>query len=269
MQQQRTYLPPGRRHKAVAPMPAVDSSTLYRMYSEFAHLWDAISSPQEYVQESRYWRDTLRSKLGSGTHAILELGVGGGHNLHHFAKEFQVTAVDLSAKMLANSAHLNPTVEHLVGDMRTIRLERTFQAVLIHDAINYMLTREDLRAAIATARMHLEPGGVFIAGPDWFKETFPGTHLVPHINKQITPELTFVEYVTDPDPNDELLEWVFFYITSDKGRVCVEEDHHITGCFSREVWGQLLVQEGFTMETVPYPAHDTGQEVYLVVGTAV
>jgi hypothetical protein len=31
--------------------------------------------------------------------------------------------------------------------------------VLIHDAINYVITKADLRAAIQTAAMHLRPGG--------------------------------------------------------------------------------------------------------------
>ncbi|MBI4310216.1 MAG: class I SAM-dependent methyltransferase [Chloroflexi bacterium] len=238
------------------------------MYGEFAHLWDTISSPQEYAEESKHWRNVLRARLGPGRHPILELGVGGGHNLHHFANEFQTTAIDISERMLANSIRLNPGVEHLVGDMRTLRLGRTFKAVLVHDAINYMLTRDDLRAAIATARAHLDTGGVFIAAPDWFKETFPGTHMVYAIRKHVTPELTFIEHVSDPDPSDERLEWVFFYLFSEGGRVRVEEDHHVVGIYSRDTWAQLLREEGFSMETVQYPVHDTGQMVDLVVGTA-
>jgi len=35
--------------------------------------------------------------------------------------------------MLELSRTINPELEHLVGDMRTIRLGRTFDAVLIHD----------------------------------------------------------------------------------------------------------------------------------------
>ena len=52
--------------------------------------------------------------------------------------------------------------------MRSIRLGRTFKAVLIHDAISYMLTEGDLGDAFGTARAHLEPGGVLIVAPDWF-----------------------------------------------------------------------------------------------------
>jgi len=42
--------------------------------------------------------------------------------------------------MLELSRTINPEAEHILGDMRTLRLGRTFDAVLIHDAICYMTT---------------------------------------------------------------------------------------------------------------------------------
>ncbi|MBI4198831.1 MAG: class I SAM-dependent methyltransferase [Chloroflexi bacterium] len=279
----------GRQKRAAPSQPG--GSRLNRMYGEFAPLWTLISKPEDYANEARCWRDILRQKLGPGKHPILELGVGGGNNLSHFAIEFQTTAVDISAPMLANSMRLNPGVEHLIGDMRTIRLGRTFKAVLVHDAINYMLTETDLRAAIATARAHLEPGGVFIAAPDWFKETFPGTHVGHHVRHGTSPEFTLIEYVADPDPDDTTMEWVYFYVfregdpregssfgaslkkdrtslkaKSHSHRVRVEEDHHIVGIFPRKTWADLLSEAGFSMETVPYVDKDTSQTVSLVVG---
>ena len=115
-----------------------------RMYTDLAHLWPLISPPEDYAEEAGYWRDVLREKLGPGRHEILELGVGGGHNLSHLTGDFQATAVDLSEKMLEHSRRLNPEVEHHVGDMRTFRLDRKFDAVLVHDAICYMLNEDDL-----------------------------------------------------------------------------------------------------------------------------
>ena len=67
----------------------------------------------------------------------------------HLTGDVQATAVDISPQMLANSQALNPDVEHHVGDMRSVRLGRRFQAVLIHDAISYMLTEEDLSATFS------------------------------------------------------------------------------------------------------------------------
>ena len=43
----------------------------------------------------------------------------------------------------------------------------TFDAVLVHDAIDYMATEADL-----LARAHLRPGGGLIAAPDLYTKTF-------------------------------------------------------------------------------------------------
>lgn len=83
-----------------------------------------------------------------------------------------MTLVDLSPEMLAVSRALNPECEHLASDMRTIRLGRLFDAVFIHDAIMYMTTEIDLRAAMATVYLHCRPGGVALFVPDHVRETF-------------------------------------------------------------------------------------------------
>src|SRR6185437_11463347 len=61
---------------------------------------------------------------------------------------------------------------HLVGDMRSLRLDRRFDAVFVHDAIDYLINLDDLRAAMATAYMHLHPGGVALLCPSRLRESF-------------------------------------------------------------------------------------------------
>jgi len=74
--------------------------------------------------------------------------------------------------MLALSRSLNPECEHIPGDMRTMRLGRSFDAVFIHDAIDYMTTRPDLQQALETAFIHCQAGGVALFVPDYVRETF-------------------------------------------------------------------------------------------------
>ena len=93
---------------------------------------------------------------------VLELGSGGGNNAVHLKADLDLTLVDLNAEMVAVSQRLNPECVHAVGDMRTVRLGRTFDAVFVHDAIDYMLTEDDLRAAMVTAFEHCRPGGVVV-----------------------------------------------------------------------------------------------------------
>ena len=237
-----------------------------RMYSEFAHLWPLISAPEDYANEARYWRDVLRAKLAPGRHRILELGVGGGNNLSHLTGEFDAVAVDLSPQMLDQCLQLNPGVPCHVGDMRSVRLGETFQAVLIHDAISYMLTEEDLRQTFETAAAHLERGGVFVTAPDDFRETFQPARVTHSTRSDGVMELTLIEYEYDPDPSDTTIETIMFYMIRTSDGLRVEQDRHTTGLFPIQTWLGLMEEAGFRAEKHPYPVHDDGREAYLLVG---
>lgn len=239
----------------------------HRLYHDLAYLWPVFSPPEEYADDARHWRDALRETLGPGRHPVLDLGSGGGHTLSHLTADFEVTAVDLSPRMLALSARLNPGVAHHQGDMRSVRLGRTFRAVLIHDAIGYMLTEADLRAAFATARAHLEPGGRLLISPDYFKETFSGPTVLHWIRRDAVPELTVIEYCHDPDPSDTTIESVFFFILNEAGELKIEQDRHVTGLFPAAVWLELLAEAGFAAERITLPGYAGGYGGHLLAAT--
>ncbi len=238
-----------------------------RLYSDLAWLWPLVSDRDEYAEESDCWRSLLRQHLGSGRHHLLELGVGGGHNLSHLTGEFDATAVDLSAAMLAHSQQLNPGVEHFVGDMRSIRLNRKFAAVLIHDANSYMLTEDDLRATFTTAAAHLEPGGLLLMSPDYFRDTFVSP-LVYHVTrKNADCELSHVEYVYDPDPSDTRVEVIMTYFIRTGGLLEIEFDRHTLGLFSRTDWLRLLTEAGFHAREQTFQLTLANQPYSILVAT--
>lgn len=224
-----------------------------RLYNELSEYWPLISRPEEYADVAAAWKAVIREKLGPGRHRLLELGVGGGHNLSHFSGKHEVTAVDLSENMMAHSRQLNPTVEHLVGDMRTIRLNRTFDGVVIHDAIGHMLTESDLSAVFATASVHLEKGGLFITSPDHTRESFVSGKLEHNTHSNESTDLTCVEYTYDPDPADTTVEMIMFYIIRQKGSVRIEHDRHVLGIFAEKTWLDLLEKAGFAAEKREFP----------------
>src|SRR2546423_5747593 len=110
--------------------------------------------------------------------------------------------------MLELGRTITPASDHIVGDMRTLRLGRTFDAVLIHDAICYMTTEADLRAAMQTAFDHLRPGGAAVFEPDYVADTFEpntdhgGEDGPPLEHGRPGRALRYLEWVTDPDPAD-------------------------------------------------------------------
>ena len=197
----------------------------------------------------------------------MELGVGGGHNLSHLTSDFNATAVDISPQMLALSIELNPGVQHHLGDMRSVRLGQTFDGVLIHDAISYMLNEGDLRATFATARIHLRRGGVLLVAPDWVREVFKGTTVLHWVRKKGDVEVTIQEYLHDPDPAGTELESIFTYTIDENGNQRVERDTHIMGLFPVNTWTTLMEEAGFEVETLRLPAQAGGYGAFLFVGT--
>lgn len=243
-----------------------DAVPLNRLYNDLAYLWPIMSPPEEYAEEAALDRAALREFLGPGRHAVLELGVGGGHNLSHLTADFAATAADVSEQMLALSRRLNPDVEHLRGDMREMRLGRTFKAVLIHDAVSHMLSESDLFAAFRTAAAHLEPEGVFLTTPDYFRETFRGPRVEVETHTGHGLELTYLEYAHDPDPDDCTLETVFTHLIREGGRLRIEHDRMITGIFSRAVWRRLMEEAGFAVEERSYRLESAGVPYEMLIG---
>src|SRR5580765_6705251 len=130
-----------------------------KMYEELASWWPLLSSPADYEEEAAFYGKTLAEACDRPPRTVLELGSGGGNNASHLKARFEMVLVEPSAGMLTVSRALNPECEHVAGDMRTVRLDRQFDAVFVHDAVMYMITEADLRKAIATAFLHCQPGG--------------------------------------------------------------------------------------------------------------
>ena len=123
----------------------------------------------------------------------------------------------MSPQMLEISQRLNPQTLHHVGDMRDIRLGREFDVVAIHDAINYMTTEDDLRAAIVTAEVHLNPGGLVLLAPDCIRETFTGPRVVEWTREAEDRSVTFIEYMGKPRPASTTIESVFVFVIDEDG----------------------------------------------------
>jgi SAM-dependent methyltransferase len=222
------------------------SSTTHRLYSDLAPWWPLISPPDEYAEEAAF----AAGLLGSGeppVRDVLELGSGGGHNARYLKDRFTMTLVDRSAQMLEVSRRLNPQCEHIRGDMRTLRLGRTFDAVFVHDAIDYMLTTKDLVLAVETAFVHCRPGAVAVFVPDATAETFePTSGLGGSDDGTGLRGVRYLEWTWDPDPADTCVDTVYvFALRDEEGSVEVVHERHRTGLFAREAWLRVLSDAGF------------------------
>lgn len=231
-----------------------------KMYHEIAGWWPLLSTPQDYAEEAAFIRGILKAAVVGPLRTLLELGSGGGNNASYLKDDFQLTLVDLSEKMLEVSQQLNPQVEHLQGDMRQVDLGRTFDAVLIHDAIMYMTSPEDLLAAMQTARRHCRPGGAALFIPDYVQETFsPGTDHGGHDGDGRS--LRYLEWCYDPDPDDQTFVTEYVYLLREApDQVQVLRERHTEGLFPRQLWLDLIGAAGFEAQVLP---DNFNREVFL------
>jgi SAM-dependent methyltransferase len=235
-----------------------------RLYGDLASWFHLLTSPEEYAEEAEIYRQLLVGAADESIRTVLELGSGGGNNASHLKRHFDMTLSDLSPEMLELSRTLNPECEHVEGDMRTLRLGREFDAVFVHDAIDYMATRDDLRAAMETAFVHCRPGGVALFVPDFVRERFePRTSHGG--NDGPTRALRYLEWDWDPDPEDDTYVVDFaVLLRGEDGTLRVEHDRHECGVFARETWLGLLREVGFRAESrVIHVYEEVASEAFL------
>jgi SAM-dependent methyltransferase len=216
----------------------------YRLYEDLAPWWPLISPPGEYAAEAAYLAAVLAAAPG-GSARVLDLGCGGGHVAVHLKAGRAMTLVDLSAGMLAVSAGMNPECAHVAGDMRTIRLGQAFDAVLVHDAVDYMTTEDDLRQVIETAAAHSRPGGLALFVPDYLADTFEEISGHGGSSDPDGRQASFRERTWDPEPGDGWIQSEYeFMLQAADGTVQVVSETHRLGAFSRQTWERLLAQAG-------------------------
>ena len=232
-----------------------------KLYHELAAWWPVLSAPGDYEEEAGlYWE--IISRHRKDIHDALELGSGGGNNAFHLKKRCRFTLTDISPAMIGVSRKLNPECEHMVGDMRDIRLDRLFDLVFIHDAIMHITTEQDLEKVFRTAKAHLKEDGVLFIAPDFFKETFtPGTSHGGH--DEASRSLRYLEWTYDKDPSDHIVETEYVYLLKDgKGEVTCVHDTAIEGIFSKRTWEELLVNTGFAVSFEAIPHSELEPDTY-------
>ena len=235
------------------------------LYGELAPWFHLLTPADEYVEEAELYRRTIVEGAANPVRTVLELGSGGGNNASHLKEHFEMTLTDLSESMLELSRGLNPECEHVQGDMRTVRLGREFDAVFVHDAVDYLTTREDLRACMETAWVHCRSGGVVLFVPDYVRESFePGEDHGGHDGDG--RGLRYLEWQWDPDPEDDTYLVDFAYLLREGTEVRAVHDRHVCGLFGRDEWLELLEEAGFRAEYSPTVLSDgAGNEMFVAV----
>lgn len=231
-----------------------------KLYSDLASWFHLLTSPTSYAEEAEFARGLLTGSSPLPIDSVLELGSGGGNNAFHLKSHFKMTLTDLSSVMLDQSRKINPECQHVLGDMRSIRLGCEFDAVFVHDAVCHLTTQEDLQACMATAFVHCKRGGVALFMPDAVRERFQSAvHHGGHDGEGRS--IRYLEWAFDSDPSDTTYTVDFAYMLREgHGAVHVEHDTLVMGLFSREDWLTWLHSTGFDARAVEDPY---GREVFV------
>ncbi|MBW6516372.1 MAG: methyltransferase domain-containing protein [Candidatus Cloacimonetes bacterium] len=229
-----------------------DPRNVRRLYNDLAHLWHLVSPLDDYLEETEIFCDILEKKSEIPVSILLHLGCGRGHNDFIFKQHYEVTGVDISPTMLQWAKVLNPEVEYIQGDMRTVQLDKKFDAVVAIDSVDYLVTEVDLKRLFNNAFDHLREGGIFMFILESIVERFKQNDTIMYSNHTEDEFLTVIENRFDPDVTDSEYEATFIYLYRQKGKLEILTDRHLCGLYSIELVRKLLHEAGFVVEIIEY-----------------
>ena len=240
-----------------------------QLYYDISEWWPVISPPSEYAEEAELYVEMIQAAAGRPVREVLELGSGGGNNASHMKRSFALTLVEPSDGMREMSRQLNPECTHLPGDMRDVRLGRTFDAVFVHDAVMYMTTEDELRAALQTVAAHLAPGGVALVAPDVTRETFSEATDHGGGEDESGRQARYLEWTLLPEPDGTTYTVHYaFLLREPDGSVRVAHDVHVEGLFPRATWLQLFDEVGLVATLVPRTIEGAEYDSFVAVRTS-
>jgi SAM-dependent methyltransferase len=202
------------------------------VFGNYARYYNLLYKDKDYAGETQYI-DRLLQKYAPNTKSILDLGCGTGIHASLLVKQgYSVCGVDLSENMLAeaNRHRQNLPIEEanklefIKSDLRNFSYSKKFDAVtsLFH-VISYQINNEDLNAAVATAKIHLEPGGIFIFDC-WYGPAVLTDRPTVRV-KRLEDENIVVTRIAEPKiyPNDNVVDVNYQVFIKDKITNGVEE----------------------------------------------
>ena len=140
------------------------AANIATLYNTFAKQFDRDRS--KALMEEFYLREVL-SRLNGRTE-VLDLGCGSGEPIARFFVEAgcSVTGIDVAPAMLAICRERFPQAEWIQCDMRSLTLQRRFNAIIAWDSF-FHLPASDQRKMFPVFQQHVAPHGllIFTSGP--------------------------------------------------------------------------------------------------------
>ncbi|MCS4054126.1 class I SAM-dependent DNA methyltransferase [Salinibacter ruber] len=234
------------------------------VFDAYAEYYDLLYAGKEYEEEVEYVEQHIQSYT-DGAERLLDLGCGTGrHGLAFANRGFEVMGIDQSTRMVEAARARTEgerSVEVTEGDVRSVRLDRTFDIVtaLFH-VVSYQQTNEDLRRTLDTVRRHLSPDGLFLFDC-WYGPTVLTVRPEVRVKRLENDDVRVIR-IAEPEmqANANLVNVNYTIFVEDKAQNRVEElkeTHTMRYLFAPEVTS-LLEDFGFAVRL--YEEWRTGRE---------
>jgi SAM-dependent methyltransferase len=139
----------------------------YNNLYQHAMYWDIIFN-RDVSKEVQFIHELFRHFAGRDLCSVLDIACGPGYHARAFARQgLRAVGLDLRAEMLAfaqDQAKADGVdIEWVKGDMRHMKLNQPVDAALgMFDAIDGLLTDDDLVAHFRCIADNLTPGGIYL-----------------------------------------------------------------------------------------------------------
>jgi SAM-dependent methyltransferase len=134
------------------------------VFGDYSKYYNLLYADKDYRGEADYLHGLIQAAHPTAK-KILDLGCGTGrHDELLVEKGYSVFGVDLSEQMIQVAQAIErKNLQFAQGDVRTIRLSQSFDAVVsLFHVMSYQISNSDIDALFQTAKAHLSAGGLFV-----------------------------------------------------------------------------------------------------------
>jgi trans-aconitate methyltransferase len=195
------------------------------MFSVTAEIYDAIYAFKDYAGETLKIRQLIERERPSAK-TILDVACGTGEHARFLSADFDVDGIDFEPKFIEIARAKNPTGNFSVADMRAFQLDQRYDVVqCLFSSIGYLLTPDDIIAALTCFRGHLAPGGVILVEPWLSPAAFrPGQ---PHMVTVDKPDLKVCRMNVSKQEGEVSILHFHYLIGTKEGVRKAEEVHRL------------------------------------------
>jgi SAM-dependent methyltransferase len=225
------------------------------VFGAYAGFYDVLYAEKDYPAEVAFLEAVFAEHGVPAGGRVLDLGCGtGSHDILLAGRGYRVVGVDRSPEMVERAQRkareAGVALDVRVGDVRSAVVEGGFDAVIsMFAVVSYQTTDAGLAATFATARRHLECGGVFVFDV-WHGPAVLAQRPEERTLALVAPDGDIVTRAAHPtlDEAAHTVE-VSYVVTRVRGVVVVEraqESHVVRYLFADEI-ADLLAAAGFEL----------------------